>query len=174
MEEKALVNLAHRTESRERFNYKGMHRYIVTLTTFRSSEIFTNKETVVTILNELRDTSLQYRFDVYAYCFLPHELRLILRGKTDDADMKELLFAFREHTSGAMEPKLGHKLWKRTFTERVLRKSEDTRQIAEQIFRLPNKAGLVKEGERYPYVGSFVIPADKMLRSRRRDRSRRS
>jgi REP element-mobilizing transposase RayT len=144
-------------EDRYRFDYKGMHRYIITLSTHKSRTLFTENETILKVLNVLRETGWKYHFDVYAYCCMPDYLIMIVRGKTEYSDMKEFLAAFRAASSTLLDPQLGHPLWKRRYTERVLRKKEDSREIAQTIYRLPVKAGLAATPDEYPFQGSFVI-----------------
>jgi len=151
--------------SAERFNYIGMHRYLITLPTLQSAAVFTGRDAVEETLNRLRDCGLDQRFDIYAYCFLPDRLLLIVRGKDDTANMKAFLRVFRESSNTAIQPRLGHPLWSRKYLERVLRRTEDSREIARKIFDLPVKAGLVAPGKPYPFQGSFVVVKRKESRS---------
>ena len=140
-----------------RFDYKGMHRYLIALSAYRSKKVFAVKEIVLDVLNALRESCWRHHFDVYAYCFLPDRLVMLARGKAEYSDMKEFLATFRSLSSAALEPRLGHLLWKRKYTERVLRKKEDNRNIAADIFQLPIKAGLVSSAVEYQFQGSFVL-----------------
>lgn len=152
--------------SAERFNYIGMHRYLITLPTLQSASVFTGRDVVLETLNRLRDTGLDQGFDIYAYCFLPDRLLLIVRGKDDAANMKAFLRAFRESSNAAIQPRLGHALWSRKYLERVLRRTEDSREIARKVFDLPIKAGLAGPGKPYPFQGSFVVVNRKETRVR--------
>lgn len=142
---------------RYRFDYRGMHRYLITLPVFGGKKIFTEKSRIDMVLNSLRDSGLEHHFDVYAYCFLPDQVSLIVRGKEETSMMKEFLADFRARSSAAMEQVLGHPLWKRKYLERVLRKTEDSRRVAEIIFQMPVKAGLARTSSDYEFQGSFVI-----------------
>ena len=142
---------------RYRFDYRGRHRYLITLPVYAAKKIFTDQQIVVTVLNCLRDTASKHHFDVYAYCLLPDQMVMIARGKDDDAEMKGFLSDFRTLASTTLEPELGHSLWKKKYLERVLRKKEDTRLIADGIFKMPVKAGLAKTVTEYPFQGSFVV-----------------
>lgn len=142
---------------RFRFDYKGMHRYLITLPVFGGKKIFTTQGIVSSVLNCLRDAAQQERFEVYAYCFLPDRLALIVRGKEHDSDMKKFLVEFRSGSSSALAQSIGHSLWKRKYLERVLRKTEETRRAVEKIFRMPVQAGLAKQPSEYPFQGSFVL-----------------
>ncbi len=142
---------------RYRFDYKGMHRYLVTLPVFGGKKIFIDRGRVEVVLNALRDSALQHQFDVYAYCFLPDQVALIVRGKEETSMMKEFLTDFRARSNTSMQEMLGHPLWKKKYLERVLRKTEDSKRIAETIFQMPVKAGLVIKSTDYEFQGSFVI-----------------
>ena len=142
---------------RYRFDYKGMHRYYITLPVYAAKKVFTEQNRIVGVLNVLRDCAMNHVFDVYAYSFLPDRLVLIVRGKSETSNMKEFLADFRARSSASLEKELGHALWKKKYLERVLRKTEDSKLMAESIFRLPVKAGLVATPAEYPFQGSFVI-----------------
>ena len=142
---------------RYRFDYKGMHRYLITLPVYASKKIFTNQRIVVAVLNSLRDAAMEKHFDVYAYCLLPDQMVMIARGRNEDSDMKAFLAEFRSRSSKVLEQDLGHPLWKKKYLERVLRKRENTKQIAGTIFQMPVKAGICPTAEEYPFQGSFAV-----------------
>ncbi|MER3524078.1 MAG: hypothetical protein C4326_08415 [Ignavibacteria bacterium] len=149
---------------RPRFDYTGTHRYLITLPVFADRRVFVERQRVLTVLHALRDSALVHRFDVYAYCFLPSDLTLVVRGKDTKANLKEFLRAFRLLSSNAMTQELGHTLWKKKYFERVLRKNEETRAIVASVFERPVKAGLIKQASQYPYQGSFVLVPKKQYR----------
>ncbi len=154
--------------NRYRFDYIGMHRYYIAMPVAASKKIFSSREIVVATLNVLRDTAMAAHFDVYAYCFLPDQLVLIVRGKKDTSHMKEFVTEFRRQAALQLEPGLGHPLWKKKYLERVLRKTEDSRAVAETVFNMPVKAGLASKPSEYPFQGSFVImPREKEARRNR-------
>jgi putative transposase len=140
-----------------RFNYRGMHRYLITLLGHPSCGTIADRETVIPTLDILRESCRAHLFDVYAYCFLPDRLALLVRGKEESADMKLFLAAFRTASGSAFLQRTGKHLWSKKYQERVLRKTEVTRAIAEEVFRLPVKAGLASATDRYMFQGSFVL-----------------
>ena len=142
---------------RYRFNYMGTHRYLIKQPTHLSTKIFTDGKVVLTVLDQLREACWEHHFDVYAYCFLPDQLVLIARGKSEHSDMKAFLTLFRSRSTEALKQELNHPLWKRKYLERVLRKDERSKFAAMDIFQLPVKAGLVSKPEEYAFQGSFVI-----------------
>jgi REP element-mobilizing transposase RayT len=138
------------------FEYRGMHRYLVTIPTFHSQPVFVDMPAVVRVLDALRDTALTYHFDITAYCFVPDALRILVHGRTEASDLKVFLAAFRSLSSAAMEPHLGRRLWKRRYLERVLRRGEDTTAVAREIFFVPVQLGLAGTPTQYPFQGSFT------------------
>jgi hypothetical protein len=143
-------------DRRERFNYKGMHRYLMTFIPAHREPPVAERETVIRLLAALREACRAQRFDVYAYAFLPDRLALIIRGKTDDADMRAWVAAFR----AASDTNLGElrpvPVWSRRYTERVLRKTEDSQLAAAALYRLAVTAGLASSPDAYPFQGSFA------------------
>ncbi|MGA9119910.1 MAG: hypothetical protein WB699_11140 [Bacteroidota bacterium] len=154
---------AGREEGGHRFDYKGLHRYILTLPTFREKTHFTDQALIFSLLGTLREMAAREKFDVYAYCFLPDRLLLIIRGKDEISDMKSFLRNFRVTTNDSMTPLLGHPLWSKKYIERVLRKSEDTKTVARDLFMTPVRKGLVKSLSDYPFLGSIAVPMAKIL-----------
>jgi putative transposase len=140
-----------------RFDYKGMHRYYITLHVHHLRKVFTTNDVVLAVLDVLRDVAHAEQFDVYAYCFLPDRLVLIVRGRDEKSNMKTFLAALRARSSSVVEPRLAHPLWKRTYTERVLRKTEETRTVGREVLQIPVKAGLAARAADYQFSGSFVV-----------------
>jgi REP element-mobilizing transposase RayT len=143
-------------EKRPRFDYRGMHRYYITQVTHRQQLIFTDPEAVRRVLDVLRDRSIDASFEIVAYCFLPDRLIMIARGENATADMKAFLGAFRSASSAALQSVLGAPLWKRSYMERVLRKTEETRVIVREVFLIPVTRGLCSTPLEFPFLGSFV------------------
>jgi hypothetical protein len=142
------------TEAHERFNYIGMHRYLLTLPTRGAT--FTTRERVTPVLDALREASWRHHFDVYAYSFLPDRLLLIVRGKEETSHLKLFLRDFRTSADGALAPTLGRPLWRKKYLERVLRKTEISSDIAHGIFAMPVALGLARSPVDYTLQGSFV------------------
>ncbi len=143
-------------EPKPRFDYRGRHRYVITLDTFDAKPLFTNPETVRSVLGALRDEGLAHHFEVLIYSFLPSTLTLLVRGKEEGAHMKSFLAAFRASSSAATPPDVTPRLWKRTYRERVLRKTEELRNVIRDVAMMPVRAGLASNPLAYEFQGSFV------------------
>jgi REP element-mobilizing transposase RayT len=152
------MHLRESEEGRERFNYRGMHRYLITLFTAKAAAVIPDREFVLSLLSSLRKSSSEHGFDVYAYCIMPDRLVMIVRGKTEASDMKQFLSAFRVLSSAGHAAR-GGVLWARKYRERVLRKAEVTRDVAQGVFKLPLTLGLVVPPRKYEFQGSFILPS---------------
>ena len=141
----------------ERFNYRGMHRYLITLLPHPAAGTVADGETVRSTLDALSAACRVHAFEVYAYCFLPDRLVLLVRGREETSDMKLFLAEFRVASAAAHHERTGKRLWSKKYRERVLRKTEVTRAVAEEIFRLPVSAGLAASPAGYAWQGSFVL-----------------
>ena len=150
------------------FDYRGPHRYLVTLPTFRGRQLFLDLSRITPVREALRELALEHEFDVFAYCFLPDRLIMLLHGRTRSSDLRAFLPAFRGRATGLLEPELGHALWKRSYLERVLTRSSDSAEVARQVFRLPVSAGLARTAESYQYLGSFSEDVMRLLQVRPR------
>jgi putative transposase len=140
----------------ERFNYLGTHRYIVTLPVHGTQAVFTTAERTVAALQSLRESCWHHHFDVYAYCFLPDRLLLLVRGKAESSNLKDFLREFRKSSSESLEGALGRPIWGKKYLERVLRKTELSPDAARRIFAHPVKLNLASAALEYPLQGSFV------------------
>jgi len=164
-----VVQLKGMSEARgERFNYTGKHRYILTLPVAGGRGVFSSPATTVPVLDTLREACWRHHFDVYAYCFLPARLVLIVRGREDLSQLKEFLRAFRQESNDRMKGELGRALWSKKYLERVLRKSELTADAARDLFALPVREGLVASAADYPLQGSFVDEIRRFVATPRR------
>jgi putative transposase len=140
----------------ERFNYLGTHRYIVTLPVHGSEPVFSAADRTVVVLQSLRESCWHHHFDVYAYCFLPDRLLLLVRGKAESSNLKDFLREFRTSSNELLKGPLGRPVWGRKYLERVLRKTELSPDAARRIYALPVKLNLASSALEYPLQGSFV------------------
>jgi hypothetical protein len=150
-------------EPKPRFDYRGRHRYLITLETFEARPVFAGSEEVRAVLGALRDQSLAHHFEVLVYTFMPSALTLLVRGKEEGAHMKTFLAAFRTAAAEATASVVGPRLWKRTYRERVLRKTEELRKVIREVAMIPVRAGLAAHPLAYEFQGSFADELSALL-----------
>jgi len=152
----------------KRFDYRGTHRYLVTLPSFRGRQVFVEASRITRVRDLLRTLAQELEFDVFAYCFLPDRVIILVHGRTRQSDLRAFLPAFRARAAEMLEAELGHPLWKRSYLERVLTRSSDSADVAREVFRLPVTAGLARNAASYQYLGSFSEDLERLLRIRPR------
>jgi putative transposase len=144
------------------FDYRGYYRYFITMCTDRKMKLFENDEQVKSTLEILANESLKYSFKVWAYCFMPDHLHLLLEGDKTDADMKSFVKVFKQKTGYLYNKEStmtgnGGKMWQSGYYDHVLRNDEDTYEVLKYILNNPVRKGLVNNYTDYCHTGSFVI-----------------
>jgi len=139
------------------FPYKGCYRYFITLTCHNQASHFANADFVTELRSRLKTTADQRDFRVWAYCFMPDHLHLLVEGKTEDADMSKFVSTFKQKTAYWFKRRCGARLWQPNYYERVLRKDETTSAVARYIFENPVRKGIAKNCAHYPHSGSFEL-----------------
>jgi len=151
-------NNEHRRPSRLKdFSYQGFYRYFITIRTNHFKPHFICSKVVARIVGILKDTAEQTGFSIWAYCFMPDHLHLLIEGRIANADMERFVTLFKQKTGYWFKGTYGKKLWETSYYERVLRDDETTIAVARYIFRNPVIKGLVEDYNSYPYSGSFEL-----------------
>src|SRR3954451_3249864 len=75
--------------------YKGQNVYSLTLCTQNRKPLFTNPDLVSTTLTTLKFTCSTHSFTVYAYCFMPDHLHLILLAQRKSASLPKTIQSFK-------------------------------------------------------------------------------
>lgn len=104
-------------------------------------------------------------FKVWAYCFMPDHLHLLLEGEARDADLKRLITVFKQISgykygqgvSQRFSAEKESKLWQPSFYDHVLRKDEDLLDVVRYILDNPVRKGLVRNYTEYMHSGSIVF-----------------
>ncbi|MBW2678627.1 MAG: transposase, partial [Deltaproteobacteria bacterium] len=117
----------------KRFSYKGRHQYFITICTLNKHSTFSNEDPVMCCLKILKEKSQVMNFKVWAYCFMPDHLHLLLEGKSEDADLKGFISSFKQasgyhyrlNVAQGFSPVDMPKLWQPSFYDHVLRENED-------------------------------------------------
>lgn len=139
------------------FDYKGYYRYFVTICTYNKNSVFIQKSLIENILKDLKKTSEKHNFTVWAYCFMPDYLHLLVEGKNESSNFKKFISEFKQTTGFNYSRKFKDKLWQINYYEHVLRREEDTKEVAYYIFNNPARRDLVGYFKDYPFQGSFVF-----------------
>jgi len=138
------------------FNYTGIFAYFITICTFEKQSYFNSNEIISFLLNILKQEADKFDFSVYAYCFMPDHLHLLLIGN-EESNLIKFIKLFKQRTGYYFKGRFKKPLWQKSFYDHVLRKRENINDIAGYIFENPVRKKLVDDFRKYPYSGSFVI-----------------
>ncbi|MBM4351483.1 MAG: transposase [Deltaproteobacteria bacterium] len=154
MDSKKYIHYKKRTRLKD-FDYKGCYRYFITLCTFDKKAVFTDEALVSWFVDVLKEKSTSLGFGIWAYCFMPDHLHLFVEGKKDDSDLKQFIASYKQYTAFHYKKRDKKELWQMNFYDHVLRKEEDTINIANYVFNNPVRKGLVSDYKNYKFLGSF-------------------
>jgi len=141
----------------ESFSYRGYYRYFITIRSHGFKKHFLNNEVVAKLIEILKNTAVQESFLIWAYCFMPDHVHLLIEGKNSFADMKKFVALFKQKTAYWFKGFCGVQLWETNYYEHVLRNDEATKAVARYIIQNPVRKGLVDDCSSYPYSGSFEL-----------------
>ncbi len=141
------------------FDYTGTHAYLITMNTANRLPHFSSAGLVESCLSRLSELAQRHSFDVFAYCFMPDHIHLLLQGTSESSRLDRFMQQFKQVTSYHFKRQAGSGLWHRSYHDRVLRQEEALPDVANYIWHNPVRAGLVDTRERYPFSG----PAERLL-----------
>jgi len=151
------MEIIHKKRVRLRgFDYRGSFRYFVTICAYNKERVFKDDLFLVNWVTEtLREKSSSFGFKVWAYCFMPGHLHILIEGKHNNSDMRKFISSFKQSVGFYYKKKTGLPLWQVSYYEHVLRREEDTTKVARYIFNNPLRKGLVDDIKKYKSLGSF-------------------
>lgn len=147
------------------FEYRGAHRYFVTICVRNRVAVFTSPAAVAPVLSQLRHTADTTGFAIVAYCFMPDHLHLLVEGATEHARFLQFMRVFKQRSSFRWKQRTGGELWQRGYFEHVLRDDEDLVATARYVLANPVRAGLAASPTEYPFIGSLSLDLRDLLGS---------
>ncbi|MDP2681543.1 MAG: transposase [Deltaproteobacteria bacterium] len=145
----------------KKFDYKGPYAYFITICTNFKNQYFVEKETVEAVLSLLKGCASDYRFKIFAYCFMPDHLHILLQGE-EDSSLKEFMRIFKQKTEWCFKKNRQKALWQKSYYDHVVRKDEAIEGISRYILGNPVRKGMVNDFRDYPFSGSMIFDINKM------------
>ena len=96
-------------------------------------------------------------FSIWAYCFMPDHVHLLVEGLDSHSDMRRFVSLFKQKTGYWYRRAHNERLWSSNYYEHVLRDDEATIAVAKYIIQNPVRQGIVEHYDSYPYSGSFEL-----------------
>jgi putative transposase len=141
--------------------YQGYRAYFVTICAKNRRKLFDSKLVVESLLVLLRELMPRFHFDLYAYCFMPDHCHFLLEGKAPNAELREMVRAFKGRSTVIFRKFNIQDAWQKGFYEHILRTCDDYASVTAYIYENPVRAGLAKDIFGWPFSGSFVIDWEK-------------
>ena len=145
------------------FSYRGRYTYFLTICTANRRPAFSDPRFADYAVAQLLKQARVRGFSVLAYCLMPDHVHLLVRGLSDESDLKSFVLSWNTRT--AYEWRVSHSthLWQGGFYDRIVRDEEPVVALARYIFLNPKRAGMVADPKDYPWLGSAEWPVDEIL-----------
>jgi putative transposase len=153
----AARNMSQQPSRLVTFSYVGLYRYALTFCTHRRKHVFTVSSVVERSLMQISRAAADHQFSVFAYCFMPDHLHLVVEAGSDCSSLTAFSHALKQRTGAEYQRGCDETLWQKGHYEHVIRNDEATIEIAKYVFANPVRAGLVREPADYPFSGSLVL-----------------
>jgi putative transposase len=137
--------------------YVGARLYFVTVLTKSRRRFFVDSEVVACCDAEIRRAATKTRFEIIAACYMPDHLHLLVEGRSTGADFRQFRRLAKQLSAYYVKRRLGLRLWRRGYYDRVVRQDEDPLRYVRYIRANPVRAGLVRCADDYPFL--FIAPS---------------
>ena len=132
-------------------------KYFVKLSTDGSEPFLVDRTLVGDLLKILRDQSEISDFFVWAYCFMPDHLQLLVEGRCRGADMSRFLSGFKRRSDWLFRQRRRRRLWRQDCRKLALKEADPILSVARFIFENPVRRGIVHRFTDYDLLGSFEL-----------------
>jgi putative transposase len=143
--------------------YTGLQRYFLTICCEGRRALLRNPDARQLVLFELRRTSAEHAFAVFAYCLMPDHLHLVVEAQSHLCDLIEFMRLFKQRTAYEWRQRRGARLWQTSFYDHVLRDAETTQDVVRYVLENPVRGRLVTVPEDYEHSGSLVYDRSALI-----------
>ena|ERR1022692_2253128 len=135
------------------FDYSQARTYFVTLCVQNRKRIFSDRKIAALAQGELKSFRDRGWYWLYAFVVMPDHIHILVRLRDDLKTLGRIVatiksaIQFRSRRAGV------DLQWQYNFYDHVVRLDEPVDEIVGYILRNPERAGLVRQGEDYPFAG---------------------
>jgi REP element-mobilizing transposase RayT len=140
----------HKSIRLDRLSYTGQSAYFITLCCDGRRPVFSNAMTAARLVDNLRDTSLIYRFAVHAYCVMPDHFHALVAGREPASDLLRFVKNLKQTSSAEYQKEFNRALWQKQFYDHILRERDSSDGVAGYIWMNPVRKGLCSDPREYP------------------------
>ena len=144
------------------FSYIGFHRYSLTICTKHRKSLFTDADTVDAVLTTIRQSAKTRDFALFAYCFMPDHVHLVVSALSESADLQKFVANWKQLSGFGHKQKTGESLWQPSYFDHVLRDDEETSRAVRYVLENPVRKGMVTECSEYRFSGSDVFSVEEL------------
>lgn len=134
--------------------YKGIRAYFITICTKDQKKVFVDLKIVKEQIKILNFCCEKAGFSVWAYCFMPDHLHLLLMAE-ENSDLIKFVRTYKQLGGYGYKKVTGKALWQKSFYDHILRREENVTQAIRYILENPVRKGIVEYFVDYPYSGSL-------------------
>jgi len=136
--------------------YQQGHCFSVAIATAHRAHHFNKPDTVRLCLDALSGTAERYHASVFAYCFMPDHLHLLV-ATPSGVDLVQFVRHFKQLSAYRFRRECSQApLWQARFYDHALRSDEKLSEVARYIWENPVRTALAQRPAEYPYSGSLV------------------
>src|SRR5687767_9801221 len=98
------------------FEYQGFNTYFLTICTHKRVRAFDDREFGRWALGQLLKQAKARNFEVIAYCLMPDHVHLLVRGRSETADLRSLFLSWNTRTAFEWRRRHASALWQSGYT----------------------------------------------------------
>jgi putative transposase len=126
--------------------------FFTTTKTFMGKHLLQSERNANLLIDVLRSLVKEHAFDLHDFVIMPDHVHLLLTVQ-NDMTIEKAMQLIKGRFSYRMSRELGHRgeVWQRGFSEVQVLGRENFENHRAYIAENPVKAGLIREGEKYPF-----------------------
>jgi len=135
------------------FDYSLPYAYLITISCKDKIRFFENRVLAESMTKCLIGIKEKINVKIFAYCFMPDHLHLILSPQ-NGVEVSKIMKLFKGNATQIFW-KLGFigRLWQKSYHDHILRKNENLREAIRYVLNNPVRANLVSDYKNYKFCG---------------------
>jgi putative transposase len=134
------------------FDYSRARTYFVTLCVQDRQRIFSDHKIAALAQGELKSFRARGWYWLYAFVVMPDHIHLLLRLRDESRKLGRIVATLKSAIQFGSRQAGTDLNWQYNFFDHVVRLDEPLDNIVGYILRNPERAGLVTQGELYPFA----------------------
>jgi len=149
----------------DRISYTGRSTFMVTVTTRKRLNAFSDFDFGRLAIGALIDCAAREQFALPAYCLMPDHAHFVATGRTAQSDLKRLVNRWKQSTGFDWKKRGGGALWQPGYWDRLARFDEPVDDMIRYVIENPVRAKLVNDPTLYALTGSTEHTIEQICRS---------